>query len=142
VIHDSGVEYFIEPHPDHAKKYYEKAKEKQFPRAYNNLGNLLICENTGTSNLEQNANLQKGIKYLNKARELGCAKASLNLGKCYLSGTGFPVNLEKARSLFKEAAEMGEVQGRLEYLRSYVGTNLEEEETMNELVETIRTVLI
>jgi len=37
---------------------------------------------------------------------------------------------------------MGEVQGRLEYLRSYVGTNLEEEETMNELVETIRTVLI
>lgn len=22
VVHDSGMEYFIEPHPDHAKKYY------------------------------------------------------------------------------------------------------------------------
>ena len=46
-----------------------------------------------SSNFQENANLQKGIKYLNKARELGCAKASLNLGKCNMSGTGMPVNL-------------------------------------------------
>ena len=30
-----------------------------------------------------------------------------------MSGTGFAVNLEKARAYFKEAAELGEVQGRL-----------------------------
>jgi TPR repeat protein len=92
--------------------------------------------------LNQNAGLQKGIKYLRKARELGCPKASLNLGKCYLSGTGVPLNLEQARVLFKEATELGEMQGRLEYLRSYIGTNLEEEGTMNELAETGRMLLV
>lgn len=113
VNHDGGMDYFIEPHPDHAKKYYQKAKEKNFPRAYNNLGNLLIRENSETSNLNQSAGLQKGIKYLMKAKELCYPKAFLNLGKCYLSGIGVPVNLEKARSLFKQATNHGELQGRL-----------------------------
>jgi TPR repeat protein len=62
---------------------------------------LLIRENSETSNLNQSAGLQKGIKYLMKAKELCYPKAFLNLGKCYLSGIGVPVNLEKARSLFK-----------------------------------------
>ena len=57
------------------------------------MGNLIICENSGSATLNQNAGLQKGIKYLKKARELGCPKASLNLGKCYLTGTGVPVDL-------------------------------------------------
>jgi TPR repeat protein len=51
-------------------------------------------------------------------------KAFINLGKCYMTGTGVDLNLEKARSLFKEAASLGEIQGRLEYLRSYIGANL------------------
>ena len=57
--------------------------------------------------------------------QLGYPKAHINLGKCYLSGTGADINLEKARALFKEAAVRGEIQGRLEYLRSYIGTELE-----------------
>lgn len=139
-------DFIIEPHPQHARKYYEKAKEKQFPRAYNNLGNLLITTTpsapTSTSTLNQNALLQKGIKYLEKAVQMKYPKAAINLGKCYMTGTGVTLNLEKARALFREAADLGEVQGRLEYMRSYIGTNLEEEETMTELAETARTVLL
>jgi TPR repeat protein len=34
---------------DNAIKYYEKAKKQQFPRALNNLGNLLITQNMVSS---------------------------------------------------------------------------------------------
>lgn len=44
--------------------------------------------------------------------------------------------------LFKEATELGEMQGRLEYLKSYIGSNLEEEDTMSELAETGRMLLL
>ena len=126
VVQENGAEYYIEPHMDYAKKYYEKAKEKNFPRAYNNLGTLLITSSS-PSNYNDHASIQKGLKYLERGVQLGYPKAHINLGKCYLSGTGVDLNLEKARALFKEAAARGEVQGRLEYLRSYIGTQLEEE---------------
>lgn len=42
ITSNEGTEWIIEPHIDHAKKYYEKAKKMEFPRALNNLGNLLV----------------------------------------------------------------------------------------------------
>ena len=36
----------------------------------------------------QNSNLEKGIKYLEKATQLKYPKAFINLGKCYLNGVG------------------------------------------------------
>lgn len=75
-------------------------------------------------NYTQNALTQKGIKYLEKAVQLNYPKAFINLGKCYLTGTGVNLNVDKARGLFKEAAELGEVHGRLEYLKSFIGANI------------------
>lgn len=47
-IYEKGIKtepngnYYIEPYPEHALKYYLKAKKSEFPRGYNNLGTLLI----------------------------------------------------------------------------------------------------
>jgi TPR repeat protein len=134
ITNESGLEYIIEPHLDHSLKYYEKAKKEQFPRAMNNLGNLLISQNIISTSASQTSNLQKGIKYLESAVACKYPKALINLGKCYLTGTGTEVNSEKARGLFRDAAQLGDSQGRLEYIKSYIGTNIEEVTTMNELV--------
>lgn len=100
LMNELGTDYYIEPHLDYAKKYYEKAKERGFPRAYNNLGNLLITT-TNTGNYNEQAAVQKGLKYLERAVQLGYPKAFVNLGKCFMTGTGVDLNLEKGRSLFK-----------------------------------------
>ena len=43
---DSNSSFFIEPHPQYALKYYQKASKADFPRGYNNLGTLYItCQN-------------------------------------------------------------------------------------------------
>lgn len=87
-----------------------------------------------SENYSQNANLQKGIKYLETAASMKNPKAMINLGKCYLTATGTELNIEKARGLFKDAASLGEAQGRLEYIKSYVGSSLEDASIMNELI--------
>jgi TPR repeat protein len=69
-------------------------------------------------------------------------KALINLGKCYLTATGTELSIEKARGLFKDAASLGEAQGRLEYIKSYIGSNLEDVATMQDLIESARQVLL
>lgn len=86
-IYENGIkndlgEFIIEPYPQFAIEYYKKAKKEGFPRALNNLGSFLI-KNDNSINTSKNENLEKGIKYLMKARELKYPKAFLNLGKCY-----------------------------------------------------------
>lgn len=58
----------------------------------NNLGNLLISQNIISTSASQTSNLQKGIKYLEAAVACKYPKALINLGKCYLTGTGTEVN--------------------------------------------------
>ena len=68
-IYEKGIKsedqysYFIEPHPEHALKYYLKAKKAEFPRSYNNLGTLYITCPSLPEEVES-GNLFKGIKYL------------------------------------------------------------------------------
>ena len=40
-------------------------------------------------------------------------KAYVSLGRCHMTGTGTNVNIEKARGLFKEGGELGDVEARL-----------------------------
>jgi TPR repeat protein len=53
-------------------------------------------------------------------------KAYVSLGRCYMTGTGAHANIEKARGLFKEGGELGDLEARLEYIRSYIGVDLKE----------------
>ena len=44
--------------------------------------------------------------------------------------------------MFKDAASMGEAQGRLEYIKIYIGCSLQDTGTMNDLMESARQVLL
>jgi TPR repeat protein len=60
-----------------------------------------------------NAIIQKGFKYLEKAVQLNYTKAYVSLGRCYVIGIGTNPNIEKARGMFKEGAELGDNEARL-----------------------------
>jgi len=154
--------YLEEPDLNKAIHYYKKAKKKRFPRALNNLGRLYI-ENPIEEKVFGD-NLRKGIKYLEIASELGNIKALYNLGKlilflqfsnefflgvCYETGKGVPQNYEKARrlffnyfeilkellSLFKEAAQKGDLNAKLFYV-VYLLKNANYEDRDEDFVES------
>jgi TPR repeat protein len=60
---------------------------------------LVRNENIGSEEAD-GSNLEKGIKYLTKAKELNYPKACLNLGKCYENGLGVTQNIDQARALY------------------------------------------
>ena len=53
------------------------------------------------------------IDCFEKSRNMMYAKASFNLGVCYEKGLGVRQDLEKAISYFNEAAERGDIDGKL-----------------------------
>jgi TPR repeat protein len=59
------------------------------------------------------SNLEKGIKYLEKAAQLKYPKAFINLGKCYQNGIGVIENLDRARALFLQGSELGDIHCKL-----------------------------
>ena len=79
---ENGNSYFIEPHPQHALKYYQKASKAGFPRGYNNLGSLYITCQTLPEDAN-GGNILKGINCLEKAVGMKYPRACFNLGKCH-----------------------------------------------------------
>lgn len=141
ILNEENGEYYIEPHLDVALKYYLKAKREEFPRAYNNIGGLYISNPELVEEVE-NSNLEKGIKYLERAVQLKYPKAFVNLGKCYLNGVGVAQSLERARSLFAQGVDTGDIQCKLEFIKSYQGCSLDDDKTMLKLVEITRQILL
>ncbi len=62
---------------------------------------MIKNSNIGSENIGGN-NIEKGIKYLTRAKELNYPKACLNLGKCYENGLGVTQNIDQARALYLE----------------------------------------
>lgn len=117
-IYERGVpsenanSYFVEPHPEHALKYYQKASKMNFPRAYNNLGTLYLTSQSLPEDTN-GGNTMKGINALEKAIQLKYPRAFLNLGKCYENGVGVPQSLDRARTLYLKGAEVNDIQCKL-----------------------------
>jgi TPR repeat protein len=44
--------------------------------------------------------MEKGIKYLQRAKDLKYPKAFLNLGKCYENGIGISLSIDMARACY------------------------------------------
>lgn len=86
----------------------------------------------------ESGNLLKGIKYLKKAVELKYPRAFYNLGKCYENGVGVSQNIDESRSLYLKGGEIGDVQCKLEYVKSHLGCKLSDEKTLLKMVELTR----
>jgi TPR repeat protein len=76
-------------------EYYLKARTMNIPRASNNLGVLYInnknmadSNHNSKMNMEDNCseNIEKGMKYLEEAKQLGFTQAFYNIGYIYESG--------------------------------------------------------
>ena len=140
VLSENHTSYFIEPHPEHALKYYQKASKENFPRAYNNLGTLFLTSQ-GLPEDANGGNTLKGIKYLEKAAQMKYPRAYFNLGKCYENGVGVVQSLDKARSEYLNGAEINDIQCKLEFVKSGLGTKINDDRTMITMVELTRQVL-
>ena len=80
-----------------------------FPRALNNLGSFYQLDPTFKNTTES-------LKYFNKAIEAGYVKAMFNLGLCYSKGFLKTTDQDKAKKLFKRAAELGDHYSKLFYV--------------------------
>ena len=112
VMNENHTSYFIEPHPEYALKYYQKASKADFPRAYNNLGTLYLT----VQNLPEDANggnTLKGINCLEKSANLKYPRAYFNLGKWYENGVGVVQNMDKARNFYLKGSEINDAQCKL-----------------------------
>lgn len=61
-------------------------------------------------------NYRKALKYFEIAKDLGYANSLYWLAQCYEYGYGVGVNLEQAKSYYKEGALKGDVACRLQYM--------------------------
>ena len=121
-------------------KYYQKASKENFPRAYNNLGTLYLTAQ-GLPEDANGGNTLKGIKYLEKAAQMKYPRAYFNLGKCYENGVGVVQSSDRARSEYLSGAEINDVQCKLEYVKSGLGTKINDDKTLITMVELTRQVL-
>ncbi len=80
-------------------KTSDESTKRRAQRCLNNLGHSYLSGQSGTKDEK------KGIEYLQLASDLGYFPATYNLGFCYHFGKGVGIDLEKARELYREAAE-------------------------------------
>lgn len=89
------------------------------------------------------SNIERGIKYLKRATELKYGKAFLNYGKCYEKGLGVKKNLEKARSLYIEGAELDDSQCKLEFIKCMLNNEVAIEGKIDvKIHEYLRQILL
>ena len=88
-----------------AEKWFQKAGEAGFKRAWFNIG-LMHSRGDGVPK-----NIQKAITYLEKC--LDDSDAKFVLGNIYLQGDGVPQDINKAFSFFKEAAADGNIRAKI-----------------------------
>jgi hypothetical protein len=55
---------------------------------------------------------------------------------------GLEKNLEKANALYQLGSELGDVQCKLEYVKSHLYDKLEDKQVMVKLNETLKMILI
>lgn len=80
-----------------AEYWYTSAAEKNYWRAFNNLGNLHYTNKT----------YPKALIFYQKAADMGMEAGMSNLAICYYNGNGVAVDNSKAKMLCKQAAELG-----------------------------------
>ena len=128
-LYEKGVENedgqtIIKPDSNRAHEYYQKAADQNFPRALNNLGSFYQLDPTYKNPTES-------LKYFNKAIEAGYVKAMFNLGVCYSKGFLKTTDQDKAKKLFKRAAELGDHYSKMFYVDMLLNgdtTNCSEDE--------------
>lgn len=103
----------VQPDIEKAVEHYSLAKKARFSRALNNLGNLYL--NNKVRERVPGENVKKAIECLTMAKDQGNAKAIFNLGVCYERGNGVPVDLDRAKSYFKDSGSRGDLDGKLFY---------------------------
>lgn len=86
---------------DEAKKYFERAAEKNDEIANYNLGNMTFLTNTSDHNL-------KAIEYYKKAAAKNYAPAYVTLGDMYATGKGISHNVAKAEEYYLKAADLND----------------------------------
>ncbi len=92
-------EFSGEPRYDKAYEYFLKSANANHPSACWMIGNMIINEKIG------HQDYKTAILYFEKAQELGNIAAINSLGLCYQNGLGVKKDLDKALSLFQEAAK-------------------------------------
>ncbi|CAD8203238.1 unnamed protein product [Paramecium octaurelia] len=112
---EDGESYIQEPNLESAEFYYTQGKKVRYPRAINALG-LFYYSHTDFQEKVVGNNYRKALKYFEIAKDLGYANSLYWLAQCYEYGYGVGVNLEQAKSYYKEGALKGDVACRLQYM--------------------------
>lgn len=112
-LYENGLEEdgreVIAPNPEKALQYYQRAVEKNFPRALNNLASFYY-------NDPKYKNQTKCLDYFQKAADAEYVKSLYNLGIIYLQGQMGVQDEQKAKRLIKRSAEKGDAQGKQNYV--------------------------
>lgn len=93
--------------PHLARRYWEKAAELSFPRAFSNLGISYAFPSSGQPDYS------RALSYFTQGEVLGCAPCVTHIGSMYLEGRGVAVDLDKAFDQFSKAVAMGDLFARL-----------------------------
>lgn len=76
-------------------------------------GYVLSMNALGTVFYNELQDYNQAAEWFKKASEKGCTRSLNNLGICYEKGRGVPKDLDQAFLLYKEAAEKGYIEGKL-----------------------------
>lgn len=98
-----------------SEQYYTKACERAFPRALNNFGKMLLQSRDCQFSTVKSSHEVKAVECFLKAHEQGYTKGTFNLGICYERGYYYARDIEKAKGMFKLAAEKGDADAKMFY---------------------------
>jgi uncharacterized protein YecT (DUF1311 family) len=102
LIFELGRAYHRSGESNYALSLYEKAANRGYGMAQNNLGALYA---TGQGVPQ---NYPEALKWYRKAADQGIAMAQRNLGALYANGNGVPQDYSQAESWFRKAADQGD----------------------------------
>lgn len=106
------------------KMYYYLAKKKNFPKAYNSLGKLMI-RNLVVYGDEENKSkkvktIDTGLEYLNEAVKFGNVNAMVNLASYYRDSNHNDEKYKTMVKLFETAASIGEINANVHLAKIYL----------------------
>lgn len=104
------VAQLIDPNePELIFEYYKKATKQKLPEGYRWVGltlqNGIFVKNNTTGKYKNVVpiDVPKSLMYYKEAVKLGYAKANVDIGRCFLYGTGVPKNASQAFYHFERA---------------------------------------
>ena len=122
-----GHYYFDRKEFSEAIKWYQKAAERGYAIAQNELGYCYVC-GYGVSQ-----DYDEAVKWYRKAADQGHAGAQSNLGLCYKNGYGVNQSYSEAAKWYRKAAEQGDAgaQTNLGFCYEYaLGVSQDYDETV------------